>query len=208
MAESMPKLMANMRHDRRQQTHAGFECFALDSAGLRGVAIGLSGDFVEQLHNCGNRGIEGLAATAIIRNFFNGLVSFASQLLLLFVKINRYRSYITRGKMAVTSFPQTFEEAMRTLNTGITPLQCLLGRRGKHSEQTNGIGTVEIDRGLWVNAVVLGFGHLNAAAHFQFASFKVFGAGDLAFFVALESYISGVVPSLRAIVIFLKEAIG
>ena len=55
--------------------------------------------------------------------------------------------------------PEPAQEAVRALHPGARPFEGLLGRRGKHDEQSCCVGAILVDEQLRVDAVVLALAH-------------------------------------------------
>ena len=92
---------------------------------------------------------------------------------------------------------------MRAFYTRIAPLKALLGRCCKHGEQACCVGTVLIDQGLWVDAIIFRFRHFFHATNvYRCATIAEFGRHRATLVVKLNRYIGRVDPGFFAIGFF------
>ena len=66
----------------------------------------------------------------------------------------RAQTLLNRCPMLISERPQAPQETLRALNPGARPFECLLGRTGKHREEAGGVGTILVNLGLGVDAIV------------------------------------------------------
>ena len=105
--------------------------------------------------------------------------------------------------------PQALEEAVSAFNTGVRPLQRLIGGRSEHDEQARRIGTELVNQSLRINAVILGLGHLlGAADHHRLAVRAQSSAGRTTTLIMNNIDISRVDPLFLAVCRFTIESRG
>src|SRR3546814_1111551 len=99
------------------------------------------------LHDRSDGGIEGVTPADVVADLGDGLVDLSAQVFLFGVERARVEChYRARSDMPMHQRPKPTQEARHALHTGLVPLKALLGRRGKHREQANGIGAVQSGR--------------------------------------------------------------
>ena len=117
-----------------------------------------------KLHDGGDGGVE-VEALHVVGDLLDGPVDAPAQLLEPVRRgIGAGIGGDARQPLAVAhgEAPHPVEEAVRSLDALVTPVQVLLGRGREQGEQTRGIRAVALDQLVRVHHVVLGLGHLGA----------------------------------------------
>ena len=182
-----PQDSSDVRDDGGEKKHDGFESFLEQRSfrcfvgwGFRIPAFPPAGQFVDEFHDGGDGGIEGVAPSDVVAHLDDGLVD-ASPEILFGVVCCRPRRWVptTLGAryarpQAPTVFhmtghqpPQATQEAEGALDGAVGPFQGLVGGGGEHGEEAHGVGAVFFDELFGIDGVALGFGHLGAVFQYH-----------------------------------------
>src|SRR5476649_440928 len=200
VAQAAPQIMADVRRDRSQQQDDRFQAFLYQRAVLFG-RLRCFFQHVHQRHHLSDSGVEFVVLAYVLAGLADGQVSAAANGFL-FIAQGRHVQLARQAlaDMGVRQAPDALEETVRAFDAGVGPFGAHVGRRGEHHEQAAGVGAELVDHRLWVDAVVLGFGHLLGAADFHRQAVGLqLGADHLGLAVTLKLYVRRVEPGVGAI---------
>ena len=154
MAEHLPQRMRGMRRHRVQHQHDGLQ--RLLHHGATGIAVVAElRHRIQQFHDRGNGGVEGVATLIVVGDLLDGLVQLAAQRALIGAQLGRHCTALSAFRMLRHLRPQAPQEALHAFDASVTPFQALVRRCGEHREQAHRVGAVAVDQRLRINAVVL-----------------------------------------------------
>src|SRR5471032_432972 len=200
VAQAAPQIMADVRRDRSQQQDDRFQAFLYQRAVLFG-RLRCFFQHVHQRHHLSDGGVEFVVLAHVLAGLADGQVSAAANGFLLIAQGRHVQlARQALADMGVRQAPDALEETVRAFDAGVGPFGAHVGRRGEHHEQAAGVGAELVDHRLWVDAVVLGLGHLLGAADFHRQAVGLqLGADHLGLAVTLKLYVRRIEPGVGAI---------